>query len=147
MAELDGAAKALGAAFQEETVARYGADDTAGTGTGLDQVCVNPSFTQRVGADQAGDATADHQCWDVTGHGDVSILVGSESFRKERLGDELLFFEIRVENHGQIADEDAAEPGGANFAALEEHEAILARRFQAAKLFREMPVKIDAEFA
>ena len=118
--EVDSAAKALGAAFQEETVARYGADDTAGTGTGLDQLCPNPSFTQSVGADEARDATADHQCWDMTGHGDVSTLVGSESFRKERLGDELLLFEIRVENHGQIADEDAAEPGGADFASFEE---------------------------
>src|SRR2546430_16641568 len=73
--ELDGGAKALGAAFQEETVARYGADDTAGTWTGLDQLCRNPRFTQSVGADEARDATADHQCWDMTGHGDVSTLV------------------------------------------------------------------------
>src|SRR5713226_9739233 len=81
------------------------------------------------------------------GRGDVSILGGSESLRKKRLGDELLFFKIRVENHGQIADEDAAEPGSADFAAIEEHEAILAGWLQAAKLFREMLVKIDAEFA
>jgi hypothetical protein len=80
---------------------------------------VNPGFAQGVTADEAGDATADHQCWDVTGHGAVSILAGSESFRKERLRDELLFFKIRVENHGQVADEDAAEPGGADFAAIE----------------------------
>jgi len=60
LTELDGAAKALGAAFQQETIARYGANDTAGTGTGLDQLCANPSFAQSVGADEAGDATADH---------------------------------------------------------------------------------------
>src|SRR6266478_10190013 len=77
----------------------------------------------------------------------MRILAGSESLRKERLGDELLFFKIWVENHGQIADEDATEPGGADFAAFEEHEAVLAGGLQAAKLFREMLVKIDAELA
>ena len=51
-------------------------------------------------ADEAGDATANHQSWDVTGHGEGRILVGSESFRKERLGGELLFFEIRIKDHG-----------------------------------------------
>src|SRR6266481_2372098 len=145
--ELDGAAKALGAAFQQETVAHFGADDTAGAGASLDQSSANSGFAQSVGTDEAGDATADHQCWDVTSHGDVSILVGSESFRKERLGDELLFFEIRVENHGQIADEDAAEPSGAHFAAVHEYEPILAGRFQATKRFGETLVKVDDEFA
>jgi hypothetical protein len=51
----------------------------------------------------------------------MSILAGSKSFRKKRLGDELLFFEIRIENHGEIANEDAAEPGGADLTAVEEN--------------------------
>ena len=114
-------AEALRSQFQEEAVANYGVDDTTGTRRGLDELCVNPSFAQSEGADKTGDAATDHQCCDMTGHGDVSILAGSKSFRKERLSDELLFFEIRVENHGQIADEDAAKPGGADFASFEEH--------------------------
>src|SRR5260370_8562517 len=54
--------------------------------------------------------------------------------------------QIRVKNHGQIADEEASEPGAPDFAAIEEHEAILAGWLQPAKLFREMLVKINAEF-
>ena len=56
-------------------------------------------------------------------------------------------FEIRVEGHGQIADENAAEPSGADFAVIEEHEAVLFGWFEPMKLFCEMLVKIDAEFA
>src|ERR1700682_1604763 len=78
-------AETLRSQFQQEAVASYRADDTTGTRRGLDQLCVDPGFAQSVGADEAGDATADHQCWDMTGHGDVSTLVGSECFRKERL--------------------------------------------------------------
>ena len=48
------------------------------------------------------------------------------------------FSRYGIENHGQIADEDAAEPGGANFAAVEEHEAILARGFEAAEFVGEI---------
>src|SRR6266850_805487 len=145
--QLGRAAETLRSQFQEEAIASHGVDDATGKRRRLEQLCVNPSFAQSEGADKAGNAATDHHCCDVTGHGDVSILAGSKSFRKERLGDELLFFEIWVENHCQIADENAAEPGGADFASFEKHEAILARWFQAAKLFREMLVKIDAKFA
>ena len=120
------AAETLRAQFQEETVARNGLDDAARAGRGFEEMSVNAGFSKGVGTDEARDAATDNKRWDVTGHGDLRILVGSECFRKERLGDELLFFEIRVENHSQVSDEDAAEPGGADFAAVEEHEAILA---------------------
>jgi hypothetical protein len=116
----------LGTKFEKETVTGDGVDDAARARRGFDQLHFDAGFLQGVSAYQAGDATADHQCWNMTGHGDVSILAGSESFRKKRLGDELLFFEIRIENHSQIADENAAKPGGADFAAFQEHEAILA---------------------
>jgi hypothetical protein len=36
---------------------------------------------------------------DVTGHDVPLVIVSSESFGKERLGDELLLFEIGIENH------------------------------------------------
>src|SRR5260370_38297094 len=100
-------------------------DDTAGTGTGLDQLHVDTSLLQGISADEAGDAAADHLCWDAMGHGDGSILAGSESFRKERLGIVLLFFKIGIENHGQISDENAPEPSGADLVPLQKHSAIL----------------------
>ena len=130
LAERGGAAETLGAQFQEEAVAGDGLYDTAGAGSGFEKLGVDTGFAEGVGADEAGDSTADHQSWDVTGHGVVSILADSESFGKERLAaDELLFFKIGIEDHGQIADEDAAQPGGANFAAIEEDQAIFAGGF------------------
>src|SRR5437763_35543 len=59
----------------------------------------------------------------------------------------MLFYDIRIEKHSQVADEDTAKPGGADFATIEEHEAILTGWLEAAKLFGEMLVKIDREFA
>jgi len=129
-------AETLGSQFQQVAFARDGLNDAAGAGRGFKKLGVDTGFAEGVRADEAGDSTADHQCWDVTGHGVVSILAESERFGKERLAaDELLFFKIGIEGHGQITDEDAAQPGGANFAAIEEHEAVFARGFEAAQLF------------
>jgi hypothetical protein len=130
LAQRCGAAEALRSKFEQEAVASDGLNDAAGAGRSFDQFCVDADFLKCVRADEPGNSAADHQCWDVTGHGVVSILARSESFRKEGLAaDQLLFFEIGIENHGQITDEDAAEPGGANLAAIEEHEVILAEGF------------------
>ena len=75
-----GAAETLRAEFEKEAVAEDGVDDAAGAGGGFDEMCVDAGFAEGVGADEAGDSAADHQCWDVTGHRVVSILAGSESF-------------------------------------------------------------------
>jgi len=68
-------------------------------------------------------------------------------FEKSGLGSELLLFEIGIENHSQIADENAAEPSGADFSLVEEHKAIVTGWLEATKFFGEMPIKIDCEFA
>src|SRR6266478_2620532 len=60
LAERRRPAETLRSQFQQEAVASYRADDPTGTRRGLDQLCVNPGFAQSIGADQAGDATADH---------------------------------------------------------------------------------------
>src|SRR5260370_33537042 len=122
-------------------------DDTAGTRAGLDQLHVDTSLLQCISADEAGEAAADHQCWDAMGHGDGSIRAGSESFRKERLGIELLFFQIGIETHGEIADEDAAEPSGANLVSFQEHEAILARGLKVVQVLRKIGVKVHAQLS
>src|ERR1700745_3949677 len=63
------AAETLRSQFQQKAIASYGADDTTWTRRGLNKLSVNPGFAQSVGANKAGDSTADHQCLDVTGHG------------------------------------------------------------------------------
>src|SRR5215831_19025571 len=83
----------------------------------------------------------------MTGHGKMRILAKSESFGKKRFCGELLFFQIGIEDHRQVADKNAAEPSGANFAAPEENEAILPEWFEALQLFRKVFVEVDAEFA
>jgi len=108
LAESGCATEALGTKFEKETATGDGVYYAARPLRGFDELQFDAGLLQGISADQAGDATADHQCWNMTRHGDVSNLAGSESFRKERLGDELLFFEIRIENHSQIADENAA---------------------------------------
>ena|ERR1700674_80739 len=80
LAERLGTGKALRAEFEEETLAGDGLNDAAGAGRGFDDFSVNASFAQRVGADEAGNATADDKYWDVTGHRAVSILARSERF-------------------------------------------------------------------
>ncbi len=57
-----------------------GLDDAAGARGGFNEFGVNASFAQGLSADEAGNSAADHQCWDVTGHGVVGILARSESF-------------------------------------------------------------------
>ncbi len=45
---------------------------------------------------------------------------GLESFGEEGFGVEVLLFQVGIENHGEIADKDAAEPSGADFAGVED---------------------------
>ena len=58
----------------------------------------------------------------------------------------MLLFEIRIENHRKIADEDSAEPGGAHFLIVQHHQAILARVLELAQLGGEVLIEVDAEF-
>src|ERR1700741_2520558 len=122
-------------------------NDPAGACRCFDQLNLNACLAESVGAYEPGDAPAYNQCLGVTSHDAVSILARSESFRKERLGNELLFFEIGIENHGQVADENTAEPSGPDFAAFEEHETILPRRFEVEEFVGEILVEVDPEFA
>ena len=57
--ELGSAAEALRAEFEEEAVAALGADNTAGTRRGFDDLGVDARFAQVVGACQARDSGAD----------------------------------------------------------------------------------------
>ena len=54
------------------------------------------------------------------GHGDAAAL---ERLREEGLFGEALLLEIRIEEHGHVADEDAAEQRDANFVRRELDEA------------------------
>src|SRR5580693_8002831 len=86
----------------------------------FNQQNVHPQFAQRVGAHQARNSSANNQRWDVTSHGVAKYLAISESFREQGLGSELLPFQVGIEDHGQVANEDPPKPGGANFAALQQ---------------------------
>ncbi len=59
----------------------------------------------------------------------------------------MLLFEIRIEKHRKIADEDSAEPRGAHFFLIQQHQAVLARALQLAQLSGEMLIEVDAEVA
>src|SRR5215469_1409852 len=68
-----------------------------------------------------------------------------KGFGKERPGGELLLFKIRIKDHGQVANEDAAQPGGADFLVVEDNQTILLRHFEAFQFWCEIFVKIDGK--
>lgn len=100
IAELRSAAETLRAKFEEEAVTALGANHAAWTRGGFDNLGVDVGFAQRIDTDQTGDSGADYQDWNVSGHVVAENRIGSESFRKERLGMEVLLFEVGIENHG-----------------------------------------------
>ena len=71
----------------------------------------------------------------------------SESFREKRFGRQLLSFQIRIEDHRQIANEDSAEPGAPDLVPLEENQPILAGWFETMQLVCKIFIEIDAKFA
>src|SRR5579859_80761 len=70
----------------------------------------------------------------------------SERFRKKRLFGEMLPVEVGIENHGEIANEDSAKPGGTNFVFRKEQKAVFARSFEPLQLRCEIGIEVDAEF-
>jgi hypothetical protein len=73
-------AEALWAEFEEEAVARDGLNDSTGTGRGFEEMRIQAGFAECVGADEAGNSSADHQCLDAGRHGVLPIMVSSEGF-------------------------------------------------------------------
>jgi len=71
----------------------------------------------------------------------------SECLREERLGRQLLFFQVRIKDHGQIANENSSQPSGPNFIGFEKNEAIFAGRLQARQFAGKIFIKIDVKFA
>ncbi len=78
--ERSGAAETLRAEFEEEAVARDGLNDAAGTARGFEEVRIQAGFAECVGADEAGNSSADHQCLDAGRHGVLRVIDSSESF-------------------------------------------------------------------
>src|SRR5437879_2225633 len=70
----------------------------------------------------------------------------SERLGKERLGVEMLPLEVWIENHREIADKDAAEPGGANFVVHNQQQAVFARSPEPLQFRREVGIEVDAKF-
>jgi len=63
------ATETLWAGFEEEAVAALGADDAAGTRGGFDDLGVDSrTCGGRVSEGEAGDAAADDEDWNVSGH-------------------------------------------------------------------------------
>ena len=58
----------------------------------------------------------------------------------------MLFFEVGIEDHGEVADEDAAERGGADFVGGEEDQAVFAEGFEVREFVGEVAVEVDCEF-
>lgn len=70
-----------------------------------------------------------------------------ERFGEEGFGGEVLFFEVGVEEHGDVADEDTAEPSRANFGRVEDNEAVFAEGLEVAEFGGEIAVEVDVKFA
>src|SRR5258708_24726637 len=70
----------------------------------------------------------------------------SERLGKERFGVEMLSLDVWIENHCEVADKDAAEPGGANFVVRNHQQAIFARSLKPLQFRREVSVEVDAIF-
>jgi hypothetical protein len=74
------AAKTLRAEFQEESIARDRLNNAAGTGQCFEDVRIQAGFAECVGADKAGNSSADHQCLDAGRHGVLPVIVSSKGF-------------------------------------------------------------------
>src|SRR5256885_12334643 len=69
----------------------------------------------------------------------------SERLGKERFGVEMPPLEVWIENHREIADKDAAEPGGTNFVFHNQQQAVFARSPEPLQFRREVSVEVDAK--
>src|SRR5437879_13647849 len=68
-------------------------------------------------------------------------------FREEWLFGEVLLLEVRVENHGQIANKNAAQEGDTDFVAAQLDEPVFQKRMQPREFGREIIIEVDAELA
>ena len=71
----------------------------------------------------------------------------SERFREERLGRQLLSFQVGIEHHGQIADKDSSEPSGPNFIWLKQNQSVFARSFETRQFVGKILIEIDVKLA
>jgi len=76
--ERGGGAETLRAEFEEEAVPRDGLNKAAGTGRGFEEMRIQAGVAECVGADKAGDSSADHQCLDVGRHGVLRVIVRAQ---------------------------------------------------------------------
>ncbi len=113
-------AETLRAQFDQKTIASLGPNDAARTRGCFHELGVYARFAQRVSAYQARYSGAHNQSWRVSRHRIRQFLSASERFRKQGLGVEMLFFEIGIKNHCQVADKYPPEPRGANFICVQQ---------------------------
>src|SRR5258707_338105 len=97
----------LRAQFEEKTIVPLGPNNAARAGRGFHELGIYAGFAQGVSAYQARYSAAHNQSWRVSRHGIWQFLSASECFRKQRFGVEMLFFQIGIKNHRQVADKDA----------------------------------------
>src|SRR5215471_7295116 len=69
----------------------------------------------------------------------------SESFGEKRLGVQMLLFEIRIKNHREIADKDAAYPRSADLILRKENKSINTGNLKPVEFRREVGIEVDAE--
>jgi hypothetical protein len=113
------AGKTLRPKFKKIAVFRNRLNHAAGPRGRFQQQHILSGLFESIGAGQARNSRADHD-------GKWSGSHDSERLREERLGVQLLLFEVRVEKHRQIANENAAEPGSANLVSIDGQQTILA---------------------
>src|SRR5256712_7143170 len=68
-------------------------------------------------------------------------------FREEWSFGEVLLLEVRVENHGQIANKNAAQEGDTDFFAAQLDEPVFQKRMQPREFARAIIIEVDAELA
>src|SRR6516164_7981291 len=77
------------------------------------------------------------------------LAIGSsalESFREKRLLVHLLFAEMAIENHCNVANEDAPQGRNANFAWRKPNKTIVSRFFELRQLGFEVIIETDRKF-
>src|SRR5205807_258541 len=110
--------EALRTEFQQESLSVCRADQAARFQRSLHDLRFDAGFAQSISADQSRNATTHNQDWNRRRHATKRRYM-SECFREQGLSIQLLLRKVRIEDHGQIADEDSPEPCASDLIRLE----------------------------
>ena len=101
-------AETLRAELQQMAVAPLAADDAAGPREASTRCASIPALRNAYAHTRPDIPPPITSAGSMRGHGKDAGLNTLQSFRKQRLGVQVLFFQVRIKNHRQIANENSA---------------------------------------